>query len=267
MSNSVVLAVDAGNTRTKFGVFELLSHGGPRPIALTAILNTATDSALRQLAEWLQSLKLDKSPVAAVIAGSQPETRDTLAGQWPFSQFPVRVVSDFSQIPVELDVDAPERVGTDRLLNAFAVADRLSPGTACIVVDSGTATTIDLVTHGPVFHGGAILPGVRLSAHAMHDYTARLPLLPVEQSWEKKPVVPARNTKDAMLAGLLWGHLGAVREILNRTSEAATRMLGVVAEEQLVLTGGGGRFLQQHLPNAICIDSLALHGLARLHRS
>jgi len=260
----LILTVDAGNSRTKFGLFENPTQQSPQPVALTSFAEESVESTVASLVRWVEQAALKHLPDLAVLAGSRPQTRDGLRDRWPFPEMEVRVISEFGQIPVGLDVDSPERVGTDRLLNALAVSRFLEASGSCIVVDSGTATTVDLVTHGPVFHGGAILPGVRLAAHAMHDYTAKLPMLEMDQLWDRELAVPARNTEDAMLSGLLLGHLGAVRELLDRMSESAVSLPGVSAIGQLVLTGGGGRFLQQYLPSATYIDCLALHGLAAI---
>jgi type III pantothenate kinase len=169
-----------------------------------------------------------------------------------------------AQIPIEIDVEFPSRVGIDRLLNVFAASRMLQEPRPVIAIDSGTATTVDLMTTDRVFRGGSILPGLRLSAHAMHDYTARLPLLNVDEELATLPEVPGRNTEAAMRAGLFIGQLGAVKELTARLTVAAFTTFRESVSPQLFVTGGGGRHLVEHLPNAIFVDSLALHGLAML---
>jgi len=174
------------------------------------------------------------------------------------------VVSGYQQIPIRVDVDIPSRVGIDRLLNVFAAAQLLSKNGSVIVVDSGTATTVDLMTSDNTFRGGSILPGLRLSAHAMHDYTARLPMINVDSEPAELPEVPGRNTEDAMRAGLLIGQLGAVRELIERLSISAANRFKEKSSPLVVVTGGGGRQLVSHLHDSTYIDSLALHGLSLL---
>ena len=142
------------------------------------------------------------APIQAVVAGSDPEARDQLIRAWPLTECRPAAVVSFQQIPIKVDVDVPARVGIDRLLNVFAAGRMLAKGRSVIVVDSGTATTVDLMTAEQTFRGGSILPGLRLSAYAMHDYTARLPLLNVDDEPAELPDVPGRNTEDAMRAGL-----------------------------------------------------------------
>ena len=174
------------------------------------------------------------------------------------------MVSGYQQVPISIDVDVPSKVGIDRLLNVYAAAKLLCENRSVIVVDSGTATTVDLMTSDQTFRGGSILPGLRLSAHAMHDYTARLPMINVDSEPAELPQVPGRNTEDAMRAGLFIGQLGAVRELIERLSISATNRFRERISPMVVVTGGGGRQLVRHLHDSIYIDSLALHGLAML---
>jgi len=167
-----------------------------------------------------------------------------------------------------LDVESPATVGIDRLLTAFAVRRLVAGRQPIVVIDSGTATTVNLVTSDGTFRGGAILPGLRLSAYALHDYTARLPLIDTDQlsdgSFFVDAPLPGRNTIDAIKSGLFWGQLGSIREISSRLAQSAARDFGDKAQAVYVLTGGGGRQLVAQLPNALYIDCLALHGLAML---
>ena len=260
---SNVLAIDIGNTRAKFGVFHVDQHNSVEPISIVACVLDQTPSLVNALTAWWQTQNLP-APIHAVIAGSDPETRDQVIGSWPFAQCRPAVVASCQQIPLTVDVDTPAKVGIDRLLNVFAAGRLLATDRAVIVVDSGTATTVDLMTADRTFRGGSILPGLRLSAYAMHDYTARLPLISVDDEPAELPDVPGRNTEDAMRAGLFIGQLGAVRELVDRLSAAAVQRFAQCEPPEIVVTGGGGRQVVQHLAGATFIDSLALHGLAML---
>jgi len=266
--SSNVLAIDIGNTRAKFGIFHVARNKTVEARSIEAsnivarVLDDTTHLA-NELSTWWRTQELT-SPLQAVIAGSDPETRDQLIADWPFETCKPLVVSGYQQIPIRVDVDIPSRVGIDRLLNVFAAAQLLSKNGSVIVVDSGTATTVDLMTSDNTFRGGSILPGLRLSAHAMHDYTARLPMINVDSEPAELPEVPGRNTEDAMRAGLLIGQLGAVRELIERLSISAANRFKEKSSPLVVVTGGGGRQLVSHLHDSTYIDSLALHGLSLL---
>lgn len=263
---SNVLAIDIGNTRAKFGVFHVNQDRSVKPVSIVARVLDQTPSLANELTAWWQT-QHRPAPMQAIVAGSDPETRDQLISAWPLAECQPVVIVSHEQIPIAVDVDVPARVGIDRLLNVFAAGRLFSKDRAVIVVDSGTATTVDLMTSDQTFRGGSILPGLRLSAHAMHDYTARLPLINFDDEPAELPDVPGRNTEDAMRAGLFIGQLGAVRELVDRLTAAAVHRFCEANSPVIVVTGGGGRQLVRHLGGATFIDSLALHGLACLATS
>ena len=184
------------------------------------------------------------------------------------------VVRDYSTVPVAVDVDAPEKVGLDRLLAAVA-ANALRPtDRAAIVIDSGTATTVNYISAQGTFCGGAILPGLEMSAKALNHYTALLPLLPVHELGGDEPVAPGRNTREAIRNGLLWGQVGAIRELVRQlclhrghdlpTFDASSDAMGSPSSSAapwLVLTGGGGPVLSPQFPGVMRLASLGMHGL------
>lgn len=258
-----IAALDIGNTRMKLGLFVRGDRGLPEAVRIEACVIESCGQLLHELRRWWSDLA-EVRPRLLLAAGSDPDLRDELAGCWPLEACELRLVRSGTELPVLADVDFPERVGIDRLLNAIAARHwRMGTGPV-IVVDSGTATTVDLATSDGVFRGGSILPGLRLSARALHEYTARLPMLEVDDLAGEWPAVPGRNTVAAIRAGLLLGQLGAVRELIRHLGDSAERLFGESTSPELLVTGGGGRLLSEHLPGARFIDSLALHALAFL---
>lgn len=148
----------------------------------------------------------------------------------------VQFINDYRGVPLAYAVDLPEQVGIDRLMNAFAAHCIAHPHPA-VVVSVGTATTIDLVDEKGVFHGGAILPGPRLMAHALHAHTAKLPL--VDADTLPTVVAPGKNTADAILAGIRASIVGATILLVTHYAEA-------VETPWVFITGGAagdlGRF-------------------------
>jgi type III pantothenate kinase len=163
------------------------------------------------------------------------------------------VAGDDFPVPIRADLDMPlQGVGCDRLLAALAAWKRV--GTACIIVDIGTAITVNVVRADGVFAGGTIFPGPRLQARALAEGTALLP--PVELPDEAPPV--GRTTKDAIAGGILRGTAGAVTALV----AAAREVVGPGAP--VLLTGGGAPALAKRLARD-CRDvlpSLVLEGLA-----
>jgi len=273
-SASPLLAIDAGNSRIKFGLFEAgrspLSDGiWPECRQFQAV---PVDDVVRWdvLSSWG-----DIKDRQSVISGSNPRAIERLLGEWKSHNWPTPfVVQDYSTIPVAINVEFPAKVGLDRLLNAVA-ANALRPfGRAAIVINSGTATTVDYVSAAGEFCGGAILPGLKMSAEALHHYTALLPLLPVQELGGEQPVAPGRNTREAIRNGLFWGQVGAVRELIYQlclhrghdlpSFQQPDQARGASSSSDspwLVLTGGGAPVMSPQFSGVYFLPSLGMHGL------
>ncbi len=131
-----------------------------------------------------------------------------------------------SHIPISTTLVRPDTTGPDRLLAAWAAASL--HGSPVIVVDLGTATTVDAVDPDGFFQGGAILPGLALAADALAEGTARLPR--VELSLPREAI--GSDTTSALQSGIVIGHIGAVRELalrmhahINEPGAAPTRVI------------------------------------------
>ncbi len=118
------------------------------------------------------------------------------------------VVGEQIKLPIEIKLSQPQKIGVDRICATAAAFDRR--GEPCVVVDFGTAVTIDLVDGDGVFAGGAIMPGCELQARALHEHTAQLPLITPEHPKH----APGRDTVEAMQVGIHYGIAGAVRGVV-----------------------------------------------------
>jgi type III pantothenate kinase len=264
MRENLIIAVDVGNSRTKFGVFE---HAPNRqkhalPACLASIAIAATD-----VIDWATVTTCfdEWSPLItnAVIAGANPAGVKSLASTWPaaFGVVP-RVVNRAAELPLRVNVESPDKVGIDRLLDAVAANVLCAPKDAVVIVDAGTATTVDLVSSGGAFEGGSILPGIELGARALHQYTALLPLIDVPALLAESVAPLGRNTREAIGSGLWFGQIGAIRELVylfERSTEGPI---------QIFVTGGNGRWLAPALRSDARFEpDLALRGLAHVAQS
>jgi len=156
-------------------------------------------------------------------------------------------------IPVGTCVDDESKVGDDRLLAAAAAWDALKQ--AVVVVDAGTAITLNFIDGEGTFHGGAIAPGATLQLKALHKHTALLPRVAFAQPDQKEPF--GRNTAEAMLLGVYEGIRGMVRQLVERYAEHYGAFPMVVA------TGGDAEtlFSGDDLVDRIAPD-LVLRGIA-----
>lgn len=276
--SSTLLLIDAGNSRTKIGLFDAIPPAtGELPLCrMSRVFDNGVPAP-----PWEELRRA--APVGSVmricITGSNPpraaELTQSLPADWPAPlALPPRTA-----FPLQIDLDFPERAGIDRLLGALAANQIRRPGQAAIVVSSGTAATVDYVAPDGRFCGGAILPGFELSAKALHEYTALLPLIPLQPVLSAPPEDLGRNTEAALRSGLYWGHVGAVRELVHRLMHRAAaderRPVGEVAEPPgdlmavdtplLLLTGGAAPLLTPHMPSFCRHEPhLPLQGLALL---
>jgi len=149
----------------------------------------------------------------------------------------------------------PQRVGIDRLAAAAAAAVVKPAAEGAIIVDCGTAATVDMVAADGRFLGGAILPGPTLMARALAQGTSKLPEVRALEHFDPPPL-PGRNTREAIAAGIGWGMRGAIAELVAR----GRLVLGPSAP--VILTGGWSRAILPAVPGATEMPDLVLLGIA-----
>lgn len=198
-----LLAVAIGNTMTH------LASMTDGQVRRKRAVRTPDGKALREaISDLRQDLPADApTVVASVVPAALDRLRRLVAG---VDAAPVLAVGQEVELPIELAVEHPERVGVDRVCCAAGAYARTS--TACVVADFGTALTVDVVADDGVFMGGTILPGLQLSAQALAEHTAQLPLVEVGQPEQ----VCGTDTVGAIRAGIFFGMVGALREIVER---------------------------------------------------
>ncbi len=168
--------------------------------------------------------------VTSVHRGHESRLREWLQAARPQDTLTRLGWRDFRDgLGLVMDVEYPERVGLDRLAAACAINLVRPRGRAAIVVDAGTALTVDLIDAQGVFRGGAIFPGLRLLADALHHFTDALPRVSLPQL---PPAAVGRHTEAAIHSGLYHGGVGAVRELV------AAIAAGQPNRPLVVVTGG-----------------------------
>lgn len=163
-------------------------------------------------------------------------------------------------VDLHVDLEFPDRVGVDRLLAASAALE--SAGTApLIVIQAGSAITVDWVEAPRRFCGGAILPGVPMMLRLLSQAADLLPEVAADELLDL-PILPGRNTAEAMFAGVSSAVVGGVQHLIARYRSQPGRQ-----DATVVLSGGDGPRLASHLPGkVIIVDHLVLRGLADLVR-
>ncbi len=251
------LVVDVGNSCIKVGLFD--SNENPKnelPVCQHAWTVDKDKMVEWQAIEPHYDLQSTSQPL---IAGSNPTGIDQVISSWPNHwKQRLRQIERQDDIDVTINVDFPSKVGIDRLLNVQAVNRIRQQNMPAVVIDVGTATTVDYVSADGLFQGGAILPGFDLCSYALHHYTAKLPLIPYQDlAANSSPAALGKNTEQAIKSGLVWGQLGAIKELIQQLTKSSNEN-----SHQLYLTGGGSKILNSHFSNCMWEPHLALQALA-----
>ena len=268
----MLLAVDVGNSHTTIGVFAETAASRTtaegRPTELRCELRVSTRHAwtrdevaigLRQALELadIRFADLDDAVIACVVPPALPALREALL---QYGGFDPLVVGPGVRTGMPIRYDPPQDVGADRIVTAVAAHERhaLPTGerTGIIVVDFGTATTFDVVSPQPEYLGGAIAPGIGISADALFARAAKLPRVDAS----KPDRVIGRNTVGAIQSGLMNGYLGLVEGLIARIQAEVDFPTRVVA------TGGFASSLAPHTKAIDVVDdALVLEGLRIIH--
>ena len=247
---SQLLAIDVGNSSVKFGRFRAPVADFPAPDDV--FRTDARSPDFEGLSRWLP-----EGPtwcfLASVYRQAAQEIADWLDDASP--EYHVRQLQtrDFS---IGIDVQSPERVGHDRLASAVACCQLKQPSQAAIVVDAGSAITVDAISPAGRFLGGAILAGQQASALALSAGTDLLPLISTIRLDQPPPAI-GDSTENAIRSGVFWGTIGAIREMIQRVQ------CHLGAQHQIFMTGGDMHRLAQHVaPEGRVIPNLVLSGIA-----
>ena len=251
----MLLAIDVGNTNSVFALYD-----DRTPLAQWRA-STSTQRTADEYAVWLHQLMnmagyelscVDQCIISTVVPQSLFHLRNLARRHFSIEPFIVEAAT----IPgVEVRLGKPSDVGADRLVNA--VGAFVEYGGPLIVVDSGTATTFDIVAEDGGFEGGLISPGINLSMQALHDAAARLPRIAIE----KPDKIIGTDTIGAMQSGIFWGYIGLIEGLIDRIKGEYGRPMKVVA------TGGISSLFEGATPKIDHFDpDLTIRGLIEIYR-
>jgi len=242
----MVMCIDVGNSTIKVARVTDGTVGMVARTATSADPDTAADAL--PIGDPLTVAAAAIALVSVVPAWTEA-IRDIAMGLgW------ILLEADATSIPIPVRVAHPDRVGSDRLLGAWTARELF--GAPCIVVDVGTATTIDVVDGDGAFVGGAILPGPELAIRSLAKDTALLP--PVTARLPERVI--GRDTVEAIQSGVVLGHLAAIQGLLALMIDE----LGAGVRPTVVLTGGGSVALGSIEGVDVVESDLLLQGLGML---
>jgi type III pantothenate kinase len=206
----MLLAIDVGNTNTKFAI-----HDGKIWRGQWRVSTDSTRTA-DEYAPWLaQLLGLHALALAdiksCIISTVVPQALFHLRNlSRRYVNFEPMVVGENADLGIEVRIDKPSEAGADRLVNA--VGGFIEYGGPAVIIDSGTATTFDVIGADGGFEGGVIAPGFNLSLQALHTAAARLPRVEIKDPG----TIIGRDTVSAMQSGIFWGYVELIDGLVRR---------------------------------------------------
>ena len=233
------LIIDIGNNSAKFFLFQ-----GEQMILHTRKEN----SSFNVIDEWNRLYDIEKVIVSSVITDS-----DSLLNEIARLQCPVIRFDKNTPLPLEVNYRTPQTLGSDRIAAAVGAWNE-APGRNILVIDAGSAITVDFVCKNGKYNGGNIAPGIKMRLRALHEYTDRLPMV------EKDGDIPTigYDTETAIRSGVINGICHEIDGYINEFKQKYCDVL-------VFLTGGDEKPLKNRIKSCIFADKyLVAKGLNRI---
>lgn len=256
----MLLAIEQGNTNTLFAIHDGSARDGSGWIAQWRVATETTRTA-DEYAAWLYQLMqmhgLDFKIIKdCIISSVVPQSLFNLRKlcQRYFDRQPY-VIGENTHLGIEIRIDKPREAGADRLVNA--VGGHITYAGPLIIIDSGTATTFDVVGEDGGYEGGAIAPGINLSLQALHSAAAKLPRIAIEKPARKI----GKDTVSAMQSGIFWGYIGLIEYMITSIKAEYGQKMTVIA------TGGVASLFEGATDSIDHFDhDLTLRGLLEIYK-
>ena len=236
------IVVDVGNTRVKWGLCSsdhVWSIASLPPDDVAAWQRQWTEWNVQRGQEW-------------IVSGVDPARRDGLIAWLKDRCDVVHLLASAKQLPLNVELEHPEKVGIDRLLNAVAANLRRQENVSAILVDAGSAVTVDYLDGLGMFRGGTIFPGFSLMAKSLHDYTALLPIVEMDDTL----LPPGTSTIAAIQIGVFHAVLGGIERLIVEYQRRYPTPF------EIFLTGGDARALAARVHHPVHLwPEMTLEGI------
>lgn len=251
----MLLAIDVGNTNVVFALFE-----GRR---IKARWRIATDPRRTgdEYAVWLMQLLAIRGVarkhitriIVSTVVPRALHNIEVLARNY-FGVDPLVAGMPPVVYGMDIDVDQPSSLGSDRAVNAIAAHAKYAGD--LIIIDFGTATTLDVIDFNGAYKGGIIAPGINLSLDALVGNTAKLPRIAIEAP--KSTSVIGTNTEDQMLIGVFWGYVAMMEGLIAQMRAQIGRPARVIATGGLAVLFNDHTGIFDHVDPDLTLDGLAI---------
>jgi len=248
----MLLALDAGNTNITIGIFRngvLADHR-----RLRTVREQTSDEWGILLMSLLRFAGLDPKALHGIIVSSVVPPLNSALAEMSERYFDTRAmfVTAATDTGLKILYENPSEVGADRIVNGVAALHKY--GGPCVIVDLGTAITFDAISANAEYLGGIIAAGIGISAEALFNRTARLPLV----DFRKPASVIGTNTVASMQSGLYYGAIGAIDGMVERLiAELGPDTRVIATGGQASLIAGESRYIR-HVDENLTLDGLRL---------
>ncbi len=252
----MLLAVDVGNTNITMGVFQGNELAGTFRIT-TGISRTSDEYGIT-IREILTQNGIDQDKIDdAIVASVVPNVMHSLvSGIIKYFDINPVIIEAGIKTGIKVITENPRQIGADRIVDAAGAFELY--GGPVLVLDFGTATTYDLIDKEGAFISGVTAPGIRISAKALWEDTAKLPEIEIR----KPDSILAKETISSMQAGLMYGQIGQTEYIVRHMIEESG-----YGQVKVVATGGLGNIIAKETK---CIDiynaNLTLEGMLAIYK-
>ena len=229
------LVIDIGNTSISFCKFK-----GRQLISNTKLLQDEfKKTKLTSLMSFFSEETISKTIISSVV----PNCNGIIKNYLKRKSLKFFFFDEFRQnINLEINIKKKEDIGDDRLVNIIFAKEKFKK--SIIIVDFGTATTLDVLNKNGVYYGGIIAPGIDLSLNSLKNKTAKLPLV----KFKKTKKIVGFNTEEAIQSGFFWGYCSMVDGLIEKIKKEQNDNFKVI------LTGGYANYFKDAFSNVILID-------------
>ena len=238
----MLLALDIGNTDTVIGLFKGEILFFQKRIPTPEILRYAQND---------KSKHIDSAIISSVVPSLDKRIKKELKKNISLNK--ILFVTHRLKLPIRLLVDRPKEVGADRIVNNSAAFEKYKQ--PLLVIDLGMATTVDYIDTKGNYRGGLIIPGLKISAQALFDRAAKLPII----SFKAPKKLLGKNTVHQMQSGIVQGYAAMIDGVIAKIQKE------IHQKPKIILTGGLGHLLSPLLSFSHVFDPLlTLRGLCLL---
>ncbi len=245
----MLLAIDVGNTSTEFGIFN--SEKLIATLRIGTKIESTSDELWLYLSQFFNHHHIPKDYVQNVVISSVvPQINYSLISMVrKYCEADPFIIGENLPCPMPTGYENPKELGTDRLVDAYAAYRRCQ--TPTVVVDFGTATTVDAVSAKGEFLGGMIYPGIKSSTDALFEKAAKLTKVEIT-----KPAFSlGRSTSESLQLGIYCGYLGAIEKMVQKAKDA------VGNDAKVIATGGFSRLFREEPIFDEIVPFLQLEGI------